>query len=124
MEPIYNARMSRNERINVVDVLVAEADKTALRASSVDLPKPGAQTDSNALQIVGWAVGREAPAESVEVVADGEVVATSPLEVERPGVAKNFAEVAGADRAGFQLAVHGSGKGEHEQRSRRCSRTD
>jgi predicted SAM-dependent methyltransferase len=113
-KPIYTSAMPRNQRIKVVDVSVAEADKTILRASNVDLPKAGAELDSNALQIVGWAVGRDARAESVEVVTAGEVVATSSLEIERPGVAKTYGEVAGADKAGFQVAVPGSGKGRHE----------
>ncbi len=112
--PIYTPEMPRKERIKVVGVSVAEADKTVLRASNVDLPKPGSQVDSTALRIVGWAVGREAPAQSVEVVKGGEVVAAGALDIERPGVARTFEQVAGADKAGFQLAVRGAGKGRHE----------
>lgn len=112
--PIYTGRMPRNEWIKVLDVSVDTGDTNVLRAARLDSPVPGDQVDSSALKIVGWAVGRDAAAEFVEVVAAGEVVASTPLDVERPGVAEAYAQVPGADKAGFRLAVRGSGKGRHD----------
>lgn len=109
----YNPAVSRQERIRVIDVALAEPEE-GLRKSHLGFPQPGEELDSNALTIVGWAVGEEKPVESVEILAGGEVVARAPLEVERPGVAEAYAGAPGAERAGFQLVVQGSGEGRHE----------
>lgn len=109
----YNPAVARQERIRVIDVAVAEPGDGLLKAF-LDLPKAGEELESNALTIVGWAVGAEKPVESVEILAEGQVVAKTPLTIERPGVADGYAGVAGADRAGFQLIVQGSGEGRHE----------
>lgn len=109
----YNPAVSRQERIKVIDVSSAEPGG-GLRNSHLDEPAVGAELDSNALKIIGWAVGKEKPVELVEVLAGGVVVATSPLAIERPGVADAYKGVPGADRAGFRLIVQGSGEGRHE----------
>jgi predicted SAM-dependent methyltransferase len=109
----YNPAVARRESIRVIDVSASEAEG-GLRKAHLDLPKAGAELDSNALRIIGWAVGKKDRVESVEVLAAGEVVATAPLEIERPGVADAYAGTPGADRAGFRLVVQGSGAGRHE----------
>jgi predicted SAM-dependent methyltransferase len=109
----YNPAVPRRENIRVVDVSASEAEG-GLRKSFLDLPKAGAELDSNALKIIGWAVGKKDRVQAVEVLAGGVVVATAPLEIERPGVAEAYAGTPGADRAGFRLVVQGSGEGRHE----------
>ncbi|HEX5593775.1 MAG TPA: methyltransferase domain-containing protein [Solirubrobacterales bacterium] len=109
----YNPGVARQERIKVIDVAAAEP-RDGLRKAHLDAPVVGDELDSNALKIVGWALGREKPVTSVEVLAGGELVAAAPLQIERPGVAKGFPGVAGAERAGFRLMVQGSGEGRHE----------
>jgi predicted SAM-dependent methyltransferase len=109
----YNPAVARRERIKVIEVAEAGAEG-GIRRSHLDAPSTGTEIDSNALTIVGWAVGKDAPVGSVEVVADGEVVATAPVEIERPGIADAYKDVPGADHAGFRLVVVGSGEGRHE----------
>jgi hypothetical protein len=109
----YNPAVARQENIRVIDVSTAPAEG-GLRRAHLDAPISGAELDSNALKIVGWALGKEKPVESVEVAIGGEVVATAPLQIERPGVAAGYPGVPGADRAGFRLIVQGSGEGRHE----------
>jgi len=109
----YNPAVARQERIRVIDVAVAEPED-GLRKAFLDLPKASEELESNALTIVGWAVGEEKQVESVEILAEGQVVARAPLQFERPGVAEAYAGVPGADRAGFQLIVQGRGEGRHE----------
>jgi predicted SAM-dependent methyltransferase len=109
----YNPAVARRESIRVIDVSTPQAEG-GLRKAHLDLPKAGSELDSNALRIIGWAVGKKDRVESVEVLAAGEVVATAPLEIERPGVAEAYAGTPGADRAGFRLVVQGSGEGRHE----------
>jgi predicted SAM-dependent methyltransferase len=108
----YNPAVARQEKINVIAVSGADAEE-GLRKAHLDSPVAGSELDSNALKIVGWAVGDKESVTSVEVVADGEVVATAPLDIERPGVAEAFSDAPGADRAGFRLIVEGSGGGRH-----------
>jgi predicted SAM-dependent methyltransferase len=110
----YNAAVATGERIRVLDVSMAEGGTDELRACNLDSPTAGSRTETNSLRIVGWAVGRRAAVESVEVLASGEVVARAPLEIERPGIAEAYEDVPGADRAGFRLTVQGSGEGTHE----------
>jgi hypothetical protein len=109
----YNPAVARRERIKVIGVSEADAEGD-MRASHLDSPAPQSELDSNALKIVGWAVGKDAPVESVEVVAADEVVATAPVEIERPGVAAAHEHAPGADRAGFRLVIRGSGIGRHD----------
>jgi predicted SAM-dependent methyltransferase len=109
----YNPAVARQEQIKVITVTQAEG-AAGIRRSHLDAPATGTKLDSNALKIVGWAVGKEARVGSVEVVAGGEVVATAPVEIERPGIAAAYEGSPGADRAGFRLVVQGSGVGRHD----------
>jgi predicted SAM-dependent methyltransferase len=109
----YNPAMARRESIRVVDVSLA-GPENGLRKAHLDNPAPGEELDTNALKIVGWAVGAEKPVDSVEVLAAGEVVATTPVQIERPGVAKAYPDTHGSGTAGFRLVVQGSGEGRHE----------
>jgi SAM-dependent methyltransferase len=109
----YNPAVARRESIRVVDVS-QEASENGLRKAHLDSPAAGAELDSSALKIVGWAVGKEKAVESVEVLAAGEVVATAPVSIERPGVAGAYPDTPGAEQAGFRLVVEGSGEGRHE----------
>jgi len=109
----YNPAVARRESIRVVEIS-EEQPENGLRKGHLDSPTAGMELDSNALKIVGWAVGREKPVESVEVLAAGEVVATAPVSIERPGVAGAYPDTPGAERAGFRLVVEGSGEGRHE----------
>jgi predicted SAM-dependent methyltransferase len=111
--PGYNPAVARREKIKVI--AVSEEDPSGgLRKSHLDSPSSGSELDANALKIVGWAVGKDAPVGSVEVVAGGEVVATAPVEIERPGIANAYQAVPGAERAGFRLVVEGGGVGRHD----------
>jgi SAM-dependent methyltransferase len=109
----YNPAVARRESIRVVEIS-EEQSENGLRKGHLDSPTAGMELDSGALKIVGWAVGKERPVESVEVLAAGEVVATAPVSIERPGVAGAYPDTPGAERAGFRLVVEGSGEGRHE----------
>ncbi|HEX3040671.1 MAG TPA: methyltransferase domain-containing protein [Solirubrobacterales bacterium] len=109
----YNPAVARRESIRVVEVAPAEPEG-GLRQAHLDAPATGDELDTNALKIVGWAVGKKQAVEAVEVWAGTQMVATTPVEIERPGVAGAYPETPGADRAGFRLVVQGSGEGRHE----------
>jgi SAM-dependent methyltransferase len=109
----YNPAVARRESIRVIEVAAAEPEG-GLRKAHLDAPSTGAELDSNALKIVGWAVGKEQPVEAVEIWAGTEMVATTPVQIERPGVASAYPQTPGAKNAGFRLVVQGSGEGRHE----------
>ena len=106
----------------MIDVAAAEPEG-GLRKAFLDLPTAGAELDSNALTIVGWAVGEGEAVESVEVLAEGQVVANSAARVRAPRGRRGLRRrTPGADRAGFRLVVQGSGEGRHELAVRGVSR--
>jgi hypothetical protein len=109
----YNPAVARQAQIRVIDVTVADPED-GLRQAYLDSPAAGEEIDSGPLKIIGWAIGKGKAVESVEVLASGKVVATAPLEIERPGIADAYAGMPGAERAGFRVIMQGSGEGRHE----------
>jgi SAM-dependent methyltransferase len=72
----------------------------------LDDPKAGRQHDDGAVQITGWALGRQARrAAAVELRAGGRTLERLPLGVERKDVAAAHPTFKGADRAGFRGRV-------------------
>ena len=51
--------------------------------------------------MVGWALGHKGPVAGVEIESDGRVIWRSAVGVERPDVAKAFADYSWAGKAGF-----------------------
>jgi SAM-dependent methyltransferase len=111
---VYNSPMPKRAVLQILEVSRAEHTGDDLRGFNLDLPQSGTQLDSTSLTIIGWAVGRESRATVVEVVSDGAVIGSTPIEMERPGVAKRFQDVPGSNAAGFKLAINASGTGESE----------
>jgi glycosyltransferase involved in cell wall biosynthesis len=72
---------------------------------SIDRPLPGARVEAGALEVVGWVLGRAAPAVAVELVHDGAVVRRARLGVRRPDLAARYPHVPGAEWAGFTANV-------------------
>jgi len=66
------------------------------------------------LEIVGWALGHEIAATEVVVVVDGAVAGSAQVAGERPDVAEQFPEVAGAPTSGFRLELMAQGRGESQ----------
>jgi predicted SAM-dependent methyltransferase len=101
-------------QLEVIEVANVGSEADNLKACRLDMPTAGSRVDGRALRVVGWVVGGESPAKEVEVVSDHTVVARAPVEVQRPGVAKSFAGVAGADAAGFDITLAPKGRGIRE----------
>lgn len=91
-----------------------EAIDGDVKGVHLDGPVAGMRVEDGPLRIVGWVVGDRAPVREVEIVAEHRVVGRATVDVERPGVAAQFAGVAGADAAGFDLRLEPSGKGVSE----------
>jgi len=110
----YNRRSSMPVSIDVTEVDVTASTGGDLLAGHLDGPIVGAHFEGDALRIVGWAVGSRSPAREVEVVSEHDVVGRAPVNVPRPGVAEMHAGVAGAETAGFDMALSAGGRGASE----------
>src|SRR5688500_6680373 len=90
-----------------VEVLRVERDApddAALQAFAIALPAPGTTLEGVEVEIVGWVLGRKR-VRSLEFASDGRTIARTRLNALRPDVARAFADVPGAEKAGFRAPV-------------------
>ena len=76
-----------------------------LHGAHIDLPHSGATTDVFSFDVEGWALGKSAPVERIELIQEGRVLLDVPLTHARPDIASKFAGVDGAEAAGFGVCV-------------------
>jgi hypothetical protein len=89
------------ELIEISDLVVQPG--TALAGAELDRPASGDTLPTYALDVRGWAVGRDQEVMAVELTSDGAVVRTAALDVERPHAAARF-DV--APEIGFRALVN------------------
>jgi predicted SAM-dependent methyltransferase len=113
---VYNGRSTMMTTSEVLDVSLTGqgGDGEDLEAAHLDGPVAGMRVEDGPLRVVGWVVGDRARVREIEVVSDHKVIGKAPVDVPRPGVAEQFAGVAGADTAGFDLKLQPSGRGVSE----------
>lgn len=68
--------------------------------------------DDGVLWLVGWALGVDDSVTQILVRSDGDVIASSDLNVERPDISEGFADRSDALLSGFEIAIEGQGSGE------------
>lgn len=76
-----------------------------LLGRNIELPRTGTLIDGEAVTIVGWAIGRDAPIVAVEAVADDEALVSVPVDTARPDLAEAFPDAPGAETGGFRFTV-------------------
>jgi sulfotransferase family protein len=91
--------------VEVVEVEVSDVSHDALAGFDIDQPKRGSERASYSLVVRGWALGREAPVEAVELVHDGQALRTLVLAGNREDVAVAHPDVAGAANCEFYAAI-------------------
>lgn len=101
----YNPAVVEEADVKVLDIVHATPNEDVRGHFRVE------QGDE-ALEVVGWVLGQERPVTAVEIVAGGEVVASTSPVLERPDIAVAFPDAKGADTCGFQLAIEPSGRGQ------------
>ena len=82
----------RTFEVTEVGLLPERAER--LLGFEVDVPRAGEREDVHVLHMVGWVVGRDAPAVSVDLVQDGEVIRVTPVR----GPREDVAAAVGVDR--------------------------
>ena len=80
-------------------------ETTKLLGSFIDLPAPGTARDVYNFDCAGWAVGRDGRARVVEVVARDGTIRHIPITLNRPGVAREYPDVADAAGVGFWAPI-------------------
>jgi hypothetical protein len=101
----------------IVDVAFSEWGADQLRGRNIEAPKPGSRIESDTIHDGGWVLKRNSPALAVEVVHDGTVMQSEPIDVQRPDISAAFPEVLGGDKSRVPLRVirvRHSGHGEEQ----------
>jgi hypothetical protein len=88
-----------------VDVVLSEVGSQQLWGHNIETPQPGSWINTHMIDITGWVLGRSSPAVTLEVVHDGTVLQSGPIDIRSPDITAVFPEVPGAERSGFRTAV-------------------
>jgi len=91
--------------VEVVAVEVEEVPSELLLGASVDTPAAGRRLSAHAVEIGGWALGREGAVAAVEVAHGDAVLARAAVGQPRPDIGAAYPDVAGAGSAGFEVEV-------------------
>jgi len=91
--------------VEVIEVTRAARAEDLLWEAHLDRPVVGSRHGGDALEIMGWVVGRDGPVVAVEVVQGDAVVRRVPPNHHRPDLAAAFPAVSYATQGGFRLRV-------------------
>ena len=82
----------------------ARCDHAALWGFHLEAPEPRVESETYALDVRGWALGRSAPVTAVELKAGERLLWRIPLTLARPELVETYPQSGGADAAGFFAA--------------------
>jgi hypothetical protein len=101
--------MTATEEADMDVVTIESVEKHPLEedllAASLDRPRPGAASGTFSFEVRGWAIGRDAEVEAIEVLDDNRVVAEGSANRQRPDVAASLPDAEAAERSGFELQI-------------------
>ncbi len=83
----------------------SDVPEELIRDYHLDAPVPGQKLPSLNLSVSGWVVGGNSPVAGVELVAPRGQRRPVPLGVERRDLARDFPELAGVEKSGFETKV-------------------
>ena len=95
----------RVAKLETVEVQLPEAIPEGLWGGSLDRPHVGDTADDFNLPLIGWIVGRDAPAVAAEIVHRDEVLRIAPLEAPRPDIALHYDKVPEATHSGWRATI-------------------
>ncbi len=100
--------------VEILDVALSGLDTEHLRGRNIEAPKSQNRINGDSILVVGWVLGRSSPATTVEIVHDGTVLQSAPIDVQRPDVAAAFPDASEAEHGGFRTNVPIPESGEFE----------
>ncbi|MEB3343449.1 glycosyltransferase family 92 protein [Okeania sp.] len=94
-------------KVEVLDITVSTVDSQNLWGFYIDKPVKGEKIDSgnHKVEIMGWVLGKSSPVVAVEIICNGKILQTVPVDQQRLGVAKAFPGVKEAKNSGFSTTV-------------------
>lgn len=95
--------------VEVLAVAIEEVPPELLHGASVDTPTAGRRLSAHAVEIGGWALGREEGVTAVEVLHGEEVLARTAVGQPRADIGAAYPDAEGAGVAGFEVEVEASG---------------
>ncbi len=98
--------------VEILEVVHPPRTEGLLWGASVDQPQTGERGGLSGFPIAGWALGRHAAVERIEIVVGGRVRERLRPDHPRPDVAAAFPSVPGAAVSGFQARVAVAGEGD------------
>jgi hypothetical protein len=91
--------------VEITNVTSFDIDAKQLRRRNIEAPKPETQLADGTFHLVGWVIGQDSPAATVEVMHENTMIRQASVDVNRPDVVAAFPGVAGAERSGFHTVV-------------------
>ena len=101
-------------QVEIYDLSLAPLDSEALWGRNIDHPKVGALLEGTTITIVGWVLGRESPATSVELVSAGNVLERVPVDEARPDLVSAFPQATNPENGGFRATLGVAGRAQLE----------
>ncbi|MGB3514318.1 MAG: sulfotransferase [Microcoleaceae cyanobacterium] len=97
--------MNENAIVKILDIHRAKVDKQALWGFAIDQPKKGSKTNTYAIYVSGWVLGKHSKVVEVQLLSEGRLLRKATAIINRPGVAKLYPQVSGATNCGYQIEV-------------------
>jgi hypothetical protein len=94
--------------VEVVALEIEEVPSELLLGASVDTPAAGRRLSAHAVEIGGWALGREEAVSAVEVAHGGELLAQAEVGQPRSDIEDAYPDAEDAGNAGFEVEVEAS----------------
>jgi Sulfotransferase family len=91
---------------HVSEVTQDAMDRDVLLAGNLESPKPNSASETYALELEGWVVGKSSRAVAIELVHDETEILTIPLNRPRADVSRRFPSAPGSEQSGFYLAFN------------------
>jgi glycosyltransferase involved in cell wall biosynthesis len=91
--------------IEVLDVRESALDERRLVGFFLDYPRAGSITETTALDLWGWVIGRGAAAVAVEILEGDRVIRRVPVDVPREDVARVHPDAPGSASSGFATTL-------------------
>ena len=105
MTEVDRSDNSENSQVEIVDVEFYPVDENLLWGFHIDFPQKGDKINGYVLEIVGWMLGRKAPAVALEILESQRIIREVAIHKPRLGVAQYYPQLPKAKTCGFATEV-------------------
>ena len=102
--------VTKNTPLEIIDVVrLSQRNSDFLVDFAIDSPKKANKINPQELHVTGWVLGKYSLAVEVELSSGNRVLQITPIEKQRPDVAKAFPKFTRAEKCGFATDIDVSG---------------